>query len=292
MKRVYVPDIECDSCVKVVSRRLEKLGGVTDFRIGFDHVDVEGPVTEKKLVETIKAAGFRASTNPFERKTFAERWRDWKENPEKYAIERRVLGYFLGALGILTLVAGAATRFMGTGWWLFYLILSVASIGAAIWHFATYRAKVTCMVGMMIGMTVGMQTGMMIGAVVGATNGFFTGAMVGMLLGVAVGALTGRCCGIMGIMEGMMAGVMGGTMGPMISVMMFADRLLVFMPFYMLINILILAGMVYMYFEESIEHQEVERREYDFVTFASLCVIATGIIGAIMLYGPKSALFA
>ena len=180
---------------------------------------------------------------------------------------------------------------MGTyGWWLFYLNVSVATLGAALWHVAAHKTTTTCMVGMMIGMTIGMQTGMMIGAVIGATNGFFIGSMAVMFLGVIGGVITGKSCGLMGVMEGMMAGVMGGTMGAMISVMMFSDHLLWFMPFYMIFNIIILWGLTFMLFEEVVEEKEVMRRAVDAETFLALIVIIATILGAIMLYGPTSAL--
>ena len=141
----------------------------------------------------------------------------------------------------------------------------------------------------MIGMTVGMQTGMMIGAVLGATNGFFVGALAGMLLGVLVGAIMGNCCGVMGVMEGMMAGLMGGTMGPMISVMMVADNIHLFMPFYMIINIIILVGLWYMHHESAVYKAPKLRREpIDFTTYASVSIVACTVLTFIILYAPKN----
>lgn len=190
----------------------------------------------------------------------------------------------------LTSITAQVYGFLTTHWlWIAYLDLAVASLAAAIWYLASYRATIGCMHGMMIGMTIGMQTGMMIGAVIGATNGFFTGAMTGMLLGVLAGTLAGKCCGVMGIMEGMMAGVMGGTMGAMITVMMLTDRIFWFMPFYMSINIIILAGLSSMFLKEVVD-KETKKKSLDTFTFVSICVIVTAILIAITLWGPKSAL--
>ena len=130
----------------------------------------------------------------------------------------------------------------------------------------------------------------MLGAVFGATNGFFVGSMVGMLIGVAIGAWAGCGCGVMGWMQGMMAGLMGGTMGPMISIMMFNDHLMLFMPFYIAINVLILWGFSYMVYEEIVEGKRVERKPYDLLTLASLTLIIGAALSILMVYGPKSIL--
>jgi hypothetical protein len=178
------------------------------------------------------------------------------------------------------------------GWWLFYLDISVAALGAAAWHIYSYKTNVSCMAGMMIGMTFGMQTSMMIGIILGATNGFFIGAIVAMIVGIGAGVLAGRCCGVMGIMEGMMAGVMGGTMGPMISVMMINDHLLWFMPLFTIANIAILVGLMHMWLREVVEPaHNASKRQLDSLTFISLCIIATTALATIMIFGPKSALF-
>ncbi|MFH1591382.1 MAG: heavy-metal-associated domain-containing protein [archaeon] len=297
---IYCPDIECDSCVKLIQRRFKGLSGINNFEVKKDRMNVDYDktiITEQNIISAIKTAGFRASTNPFTRKSVKERVRHLKENPQHYRLELQAMQYAL--VSFLVLTAIEAVAYLGFlngipgflaryGWWLFYLNVTVATVGAAMWHVASYKAEMTCMVGMMIGMTIGMQAGMMLGAVVGATNGFFVGSMAGMLVGVIVGLITGRCCGVMGLMEGMMAGLMGGTMGPMISVMMYSDHLLVFMPFYIIINVLILAGLVYMMLEEVGEGEQVTRTPADITTFLAACVFVTGVMVAIMVYGPKS----
>ncbi|MFQ5621522.1 MAG: hypothetical protein ACE5FT_06805, partial [Candidatus Nanoarchaeia archaeon] len=174
-------------------------------------------------------------------------------------------------------------------WWIFYLTLSVVSIGGAMWHFKAYKAQYTCMVGMMVGMTIGMQSGMMVGFVLGVTNGFFTGALVSMILGSAVGAYTGRCCGIMGVMEGIMAGIMGGTMGPMISVMMFNDNILWFVPAYMALNTAILIGLSFMIFEEVVEENKgIIKKPMSLKRFVGISTLTLIILMGIMLLTPAS----
>jgi hypothetical protein len=140
-------------------------------------------------------------------------------------------------------------------------------------------------------MTLGMQTGMMVGAVHGAINGFFIGAMAGMLLGTITGFVTGASGGTMGVVQGMMAGVMGGTMGAMITMMMFTDHVKIFMPFYIVINLMILAGFIYMYFEEVVENKKIMKREVDFISLAAISIIITFALTALVVYGPKSVLF-
>jgi copper chaperone CopZ len=300
--KVYVPDIECDSCVKILKKGFKHLQGIEDYHFGEDFMVInydESLIKVENIISAINGMGYRASTKPFDRKSLKQRLRHVKENRNKYSTELNVVKYTFALFGVLLLFELMAyygflsdiPNFLSNyGWWIFYINVSIASLGAAIWHYFSYKAKVTCMVGMMVGMTLGMQSGLMIGAIIGATNGFFMGSMVGMIVGVTIGAYCGKDCGVMGIMEGMMAGLMGGTMGPMISIMMFADHLLWFMPLYMLVNIIILWGFSYMFYEEVVEGKEVEKRKIDFSTLASFSVVATFVLMYIMIYGLKSAL--
>jgi hypothetical protein len=297
--KIYVPDIECESCSKLISRKFKDNKEIHNVRVNDDSVDIkhDDALKPDAMIRTIKAAGFRASLQPFDRKTLTERLRDFNENRKKYTIELSSLKYSLFIFVILSLLEGIAyfgffkyiPDFISNYViWFFYLNLSISTIGSAVWHYLAYKVRVTCMTGMMIGMTIGMQTGMMIGSVIGAVNGFFVGAMTGMILGVIAGALTGKCCGIMGVLQGMMAGVMGGTMGPMISIMMFSDNLLLFMPFYIAINVFILWGFSYMVLEEMGEGKNAEKTPTEFITLASVCIIITFVLVIIMVYGPKS----
>lgn len=189
---------------------------------------------------------------------------------------------------------GATPNFISKyAWWIFYLDISIVSIGIAIHYMMTHKAESPCMMGMMTAMTIGMQLGMMVGAVIGATNGFFVGSMVGMILGSIGGILAGRISkSTMSWMQGLMAGIMGGTMGPMISLMMFTDHILVFMPFYMILNLIVLAGFMKMYHEELVhDNVDIEHRKIDFISFASAVIISAAILIIIMIYGIKSPLF-
>lgn len=299
--RLYCPDIECDSCVRVIEKVLQKSEGIKNFKVNKDSVDVDfnqEQILESKIIESIKEKGYRVSLEPFERKTFIERFRDFWENKKKYENEYKMLKYslfsFLALIAVEVLAYFAffskVPEFLSSyGWWIFYLNLSVVSVGAAMWHLKSYRAQVTSMTGMMIGMTTGMQTGMMIGTVISATNGLLVGGLVGMLLAVIVGFYNGKCCGIMGVMEGMMAGVMGGLMGAMIGVMFIVDNILIFMPFFMIINLLIMGGLSYMLFEELVEHNEkIKKAPMDFSTFFSYCFVAIFFLILVMIYGPKT----
>ena len=298
--KIYCPDIECGSCIKLIDRRISKISGVEKISFSKDSLDVsynEELVSPHQVSESIKQLGFRADFVPFSRKTFSERWRDFKENKIKYEIEYKMLKYGFYAM-ILLAVLELGTFFLffrnnqliGKNLlWIFYLDLAVVSIGAAIWHLNSYRQDATIMIGMMIGMTFGMQTGLMIGTIIGATNGMFTGTMSGMFFGVAVGWFNGKCCGIMGVLEGAMAGVMSGTMGAMIGVMLSVDRILVFMPFFMAINLIIMWGFSYMLFEEMVEdNPKIEKKKISFLELFSYCFIALVLLVLIIIYAPKS----
>jgi hypothetical protein len=195
-----------------------------------------------------------------------------------------IFAYFLG----LNQIPNFLNKF---GWWILYLDISIVTIAGALWYYASNKGYVSCMASMMIGMTLGMQSGMMLGAVHGGVNGYFIGAMIGMILGTIIGFVTGMSS-IMGALQGMMSGLMGGTMGAMITVMMFTDHVLLFMPFYMLINIAILIGFVYMYHDEVIkDNKEVVKKHISFGVFIFWVVITTIILSTILVYAPKSVWF-
>ena len=184
--------------------------------------------------------------------------------------------------------------FVKYGLWILYLDISISTLAASIHYMISYKSEAPCMTGMMVGMTVGMQIGMMLGAVVGATNGYFTGAMVGMILGSIGGTIAGTISkSTMSWVQGLMSGIMGGTMGPMITVMMFTDHVQIFMPFYIILNVVLLIGLMKMYHEEIVhDNRDVVHDNVDLMTFVSACVILTAVLLIIMIYGPKSPLFA
>jgi hypothetical protein len=208
-----------------------------------------------------------------------------------YTITSLVVIILLQVIGYVTFLNQIPNFLTKFGWWVLYLDISIATIAGALWYYASYKGYVSCMASMMIGMTLGMQTGMMLGAVFGAVNGYFIGAMVGMILGTVIGLITGRAF-IMGMVQGAMSGLMGGTMGAMITVMMYTDHVLYFMPFYMFINVAILAGFVYMYHDEVIkDNKEVVKKHIGIFTLTLVSVIVSVLLFALMVYGPKSILF-
>ncbi|MEM4397002.1 MAG: hypothetical protein QW757_00070, partial [Candidatus Woesearchaeota archaeon] len=58
----------------------------------------------KEYIKKIKELGYRASLEPFERKTFSERLRDFIENKHKYFLEYRLMRYFIGLFFVLIFV--------------------------------------------------------------------------------------------------------------------------------------------------------------------------------------------
>ena len=111
------------------------------------------------------------------------------------------------------------------------------------------------------------------------------------MIGIIAGVYNGKCCGIMGIMEGMMAGIMGGVMGSMIGVMFRVDYINIFMPFFMLANIMVMFGLSYMLFEEIVEDNiNVRKKSLNFSKFFSYFLIINLILILIMVYGPKTGL--
>ncbi len=208
-----------------------------------------------------------------------------------YTLTSLVVILLLQVIGYFTFLNQIPNFLMNFGWWILYLDISIATLGGALWYYASYKGYVSCMASMMIGMTLGMQTGMMLGAVYGAVNGYFIGAMIGMMLGTIIGFITGRAS-IMGMLQGAMSGLMGGTMGAMITVMMFTDHVLYFMPFYMILNVAILAGFVYMYHDEVIkDNKDIIKKKISIWLFTLLSVVASVVLLAILVYAPKSLLF-
>ncbi len=302
--KVYCPDIECESCIKVITKALQKIQGVEHFEFKHNAVEVthDEQVKASDLIGAIQQKGYRASLDEFHRMTFSERFKDFRKNHQKYAVERTMLkNTILAIVILLALDAFAYFSFLKAipdfwtkyGWWMLYVDVTVVSIGAAIWHIKSYKANVTSMIGMMIGMTFGMQTGMMLGTIIAATNGLFVGGLSGMLIAVAVGFYNGKCCGIMGVMEGMMAGVMGGIMGSMIGTMFSVDHILWFMPAFTVINLFILWGLSYMLFEEVVEHNVMTKKQpIDSATFFFACFLVSIALTALVVYGPRTGLAA
>lgn len=300
---LYVQDIECESCTRVIERGIKTLQGINEFIFQKDSVVLDydpSLLKEEAIIEAITKRGYAASKYPLTKVSFKRRLDDFFKNQHKYVVEREmflisVLSFIvlLFIEAVLTLAFFKNSSAILRNWqWFVYLDISVVSIAAAIWHLKAYKGAITSMTGMMLGMTLGMQAGFMIGAVTGATNGMFMGSTVGMITGVILGIVGGKDTGIMGVLQGMMSGLMGGTMGAMLTVMLLADHVLLFMPLFMLINVVIMWGMSYMVYEEVVEDKKVEIHPTDFGTFFSYVFVAIIVLGIIMVYGPKSALVA
>ncbi|MEK6968402.1 MAG: heavy-metal-associated domain-containing protein [Nanoarchaeota archaeon] len=301
---IYVQDIECDSCTKIIERSLKLLQGINGYLFRKDHVEIDydpSLLKEETLIDSITKKGYKASNYPLTRLSYKKRFADFFKNKKKYAVERKMLAISL--VSFLTIIFLEAAiyvfffskqaGFLARNWqWFIYLDISIVTIAAALWHLKAYKGAITSMTGMMLGMTLGMQAGFMVGAVIGATNGMFVGSTVGMLAGIILGVVAGKESGIMGALQGMMSGLMGGTMGAMITVMMLTDNVFVFMPLFMLVNVAILWGMSYMVYEEMVEDKKVKIAPADFTTFFSFVFVAIFILGVVMVYGPKSLLVA
>lgn len=177
------------------------------------------------------------------------------------------------------------------GYFLIFLVISVAICAAAIRNIKPYEKQFGCMSGMMIGMTIGMISGFLVGLVVGSTNGMFIGSLTGMLIGMAAGAWCGSCCGIMGIMEGLMAGLMGGLMGCMTTLMMLNDNLRIIIPLLTIISFIILYGLDYMVAKEVKESELKLTKPNSLLSAVIISFIITMLLTYLMVYGPKSALF-
>ncbi len=249
-----------------------------------------------KAISDSEAAAITArESKPFEQEAHDFMRHFFGSHPQ-FSIERELFWQSV----FLTVILSGVMLFLDMFWfnssgfpaskmpYLFYMVIAVVGNIAILWHLRAYPRITSHMDGMMIGMTAGMSTGLMLGAVIGATNGIFIGSLVGLLAGCAVGAYAGKCCGIMGLMEGVMAGIMGGTMGPMISVMMALDHLALFMPLFMLSTVLVLFGLTYMLIL-SPGRGPARKPDWDFSSFAALCLSAVLLLSALIVWGPKGA---
>ena len=216
---------------------------------------------------------------------------------EKYKIEWQMMQYTLATILILGIIIEVLafsllkdnTIYLKNIPWLWYLIITIAVVFGALWHIRAHKVQVSSMMGMMIGMILGMQAGTMLGIVIGSTNGMFMGSLFGMLFGIFVGVYASNSCGLMGILNGTIMGTMGGTMGTMLALMMKVDYILWFMPFFTIVNILILWGLNFLVFEEIVEGKKVIREGVGFITFFVSCLIMTALMIVIILYGYTSA---
>ncbi len=303
-KTIYVSGMTCASCEMLVSKAVESAGGkvhAVNAQEGKAVIDYpDGESSFEKIKDAIIAAGYNlgetkeelARAEPFERqikifvkKLFSSEDELWAERAIlKMSLFSFVVILFIGFFGYLLVfrgMQGFGTRLP----FLFYSAISAVAVTASMSHYRSHKVDFTCMEGMMVGMTIGMMAGFLFGAVVGATNGMFVGSVFGMAVGILTGAWAGKCCGIMGVMEGMMAGLMGGTMGAMLTVMMLADRVLLFMPIFVASCIAILAGLTYMIYNSAGKRGEKELMPFS--QFFSLTLLLVLVSAIIMLFGPR-----
>lgn len=219
-----------------------------------------------------------------------------------FEIEKPLLktaGYTILFLAVVEIIAyfgffrGMDNFFSRYGYYLIFLTITIAVNSIMIWHIKAYQHTYSHMSGMMIGMTIGMTSGFGIGLAVGATNGMFIGSLAGLIIGMAAGYYVGNCCGIMGAMEGMMAGLMGGVMGAMTSVMSINDNLKIFVAVLTIAMVSILIGLMYMIYSEEVRKKEkMHYQGFELLPFLTVNFIILVILTFIMVYGPRSFLFA
>lgn len=290
MVKVYVPDIECDSCSRLISKSLKESKEIKEFSFLKDGVELKGNVN--RAIDIITDLGFRASTKPFINKTLSERLRDFFSNKKKYETERRMINYSIASLLITTILGFlflfVSGFFLKYGWWVFYANVSIVSIAGFLWHLESYKFRLTPMLGMMIGMAVGMQSGMMLGTVFGATNGMVVSAIVMLITSSALGYYSTRNGDIMGILQGVMSAIMGATMGAMLGLMLFTDYILYFMPLFMALNVTVMLLTTFMIYEQVIEEEKIEKEKISFGRFLSYCIIFSLLAYVLIVYGPKT----
>lgn len=171
------------------------------------------------------------------------------------------------------------------GLFIFLALLSIALIGPTIHQVRAYRS-LSCMGGMMVGMTCGMISGFLIGFYVGATNGVFIGSLTGMAAGIFIGIWLGLSCGVMGFLEGIMAGFMGGMMGAMTAIMAFNDGLRPLAVICFAISAIILIGLKYMIYKESLETKDKPKFSYLSIIIPS--AILSTLVLLVISFAPKS----
>lgn len=228
-----------------------------------------------------------------------DRWNNFRCNAEGYCLFLRLTRQALSILALIGLLQFALyqqfftqePRFLADyGWWIFYMDISVVSLAVVLGYLHAYPLNATPhMLSMMISMVIGMQAGTMIGAPLGATNGLFVGALTGMFFGAISGIYVGcRCGSMMAITQGLMSGGMSGTMGAMLIAMMPSNFVLSFMSVFTLVNLMILMGFTYLFYEEAVEggHCRI-RRTPGFKALSGVSFLVTILLVLLMIYGHK-----
>ncbi len=290
--------LECDSCARVISRVVERIGASVkdiDYSMGRLVVEVNSDAQLDDLKAALIEAGYGVDGNDTNRGVMARPLAflgKLLSNSTDFDAERRIaessmfsLLIMLAGLFLLTYVLQIVSpRFVP--------LLALAAVGTvacstALIHFRAFRQPFSCMSGMMIGMTIGMMAGFLAGALSGAANGMLVGSIVGMAIGMGMGAIAGARNGVMGILEGLMAGIMSGTMGAMLSVMLFNDNVLLFLIFLFASCIFVLLGLSYMMLREggSVLPSSVPILAKSIA--ANVAVFA--VFGALLVWGPRAA---
>ena len=115
--RAYCPDIECDSCVKVLDKAFSKLQGIERFDVKKTYIDVEyqeAMIKPETILQTIKDKGYRAYTSPYNRKPIKERAKEFMKNKKKYEIERVMLKNILITTLVVLAISTAFLFYMNT----------------------------------------------------------------------------------------------------------------------------------------------------------------------------------
>ena len=292
-EKIAISGMTCEACERLITKSVAEAGGrVLEISASKGVAVIEFPDGERaKMEAAIEQAGYSLdeSISPMEslEKQLAAFASDFVSGKPHASLVRTCFTYSVATFLILSaalyFIFGTPNKYA-----LYFLYAAISSValtgGVAL--FRAYGKHFNCMEGMMIGMTIGMTAGFLLGAIVGATNGMFIGSVFGMLAGSALGVFAGKVCGIMGAMEGLMAGVMGGTMGAMISVMMQFDHLSLFMPIFVLANLLILAGLKYMIYYYA--GRRTAGKMMPAWRFFALAAVLTALTIAVVLYAPRA----
>ncbi|MDP2718163.1 MAG: hypothetical protein Q8P02_05440 [Candidatus Micrarchaeota archaeon] len=285
----------CAACREIISRTVAQFPGAHLKSLDLDSGLVVLECDEKDA-SAIQDAVFKRGYGPLSDASAKSVLGGVLGNDSAFAAERKILEYSLFSFFIvfpavlfLAWILSAGSAAFWTVWAPlgFLSSASICATMAAFSHLSFFRTRLSDMTGMMVGMTVGMSAGFLFGALVGATNGMFVGSLAGMAVGMGLGAWAGRCCGVMGVMEGLMAGLMSGTMGAMISVMMLAEPILLFLVILFVVCVAILAGLSFAVFREAGTISQESFRP-SFASFAAVSLLAGVFLTLLMVAGPKS----
>ena len=84
--KLYSPDIECDSCIKVLTRAFNNLQGIENFHFNKNEIEVEfdeSLITKDNIVSAIQNKGYRVFDDVFNKKSIKQRTKDFIINKSK-----------------------------------------------------------------------------------------------------------------------------------------------------------------------------------------------------------------